>query len=101
MGYSIGRVDAIGAELDLNMTNTPNFDSLSVLLPEWNLAEIQLHAIVDALWRRYGLMTEMWTSMLKELEAIKEMIDPVFARLIWDQGDAINFTKCVNQITLL
>ena len=101
LGYSIGGVASIGAALNLNVENRPKFDSLSVLLSAWNLSVLQPNAIVDALGRRYGLTTEMWSRMLEQLEEIKESVNPVFRKLIWDEGDQIDFSKCANRVFFL
>lgn len=101
LGYSIGGVASIGAALNFNVGNTPKFDSLSVLLSAWNLAVLDADAVVGALGQRYGLTTEIWNRMIKQLEEIKESVNPVFRKLIWDEGDRIDFSKCANRVFFL
>ena len=101
LGYSIGGVAAIGTALNVKGENIPKFDSLSVLLSAWNLAVVEPSAIVDALGRRYGLTNEIWDRMLKQLGEIKEKVHPVFRKLIWDEGDPIDFSKCANRVFFL
>jgi hypothetical protein len=99
--YSIGGVAAIGTALNFNADNKPKFESLSVLLSAWNLAMVEPSAVVDAIGRRYGLTTELWNRMIKELNYIKESVNPIFRKLIWDKGDQIDFTKCANRVFFL
>ena len=101
LGYSIGGVAAIGTALNLNAENKPKFESLSVLLSAWNLAMVEPSAVVDAIGRRYGLTTELWNRMIEELNEIKKSVNPIFRKLIWDEGNQIDFTKCANRVFFL
>jgi len=101
LGYSIGGVAAIGAALNVQGEQAPKLDSLSVLLSAWNLAEIQPNAIENAFGKKFGFTSEMWNSMLHQLDKIKDDTDPVFKKLIWNEGDAILFSNCAKRVFFL
>jgi len=101
LGYSIGGVAAIGAALNLKGETTPKLDSLSVLLSAWNLAEIKPNAIESAFGMKFGFNAELWESMLSQLEEIKDDTDPVFKKLIWNEGDPIEFKNCAKRVFFL
>lgn len=101
LGYSIGGVAAIGAALNLKDATEPKLDSLSVLLSSWNLAAIEPSAIENAFGKKFGVSSEMWRRMLSDLKEIKDETNPVFKKLIWNEGDPIEFKNCAKRVFFL
>jgi hypothetical protein len=97
LGYSLGGVAAIGSALHLER----KLDSLTILLSAWNLSEINPEAINKAFGKKFGLTTELGTRMIEELKEIKEKTDPVFKKLIWNEGEPIAFNKCAERVFFL
>ncbi|MBM3455372.1 MAG: hypothetical protein FJX80_09520 [Bacteroidetes bacterium] len=101
LGYSIGGVAAIGAALNLKRGDSPKLESLLVLLSAWNIAEIKPQAIERTFGERFGFSSEMWATMLNQLEEIREVTNPVFKKLIWNEGGAIEFKTCAKRVFFL
>lgn len=97
LGYSLGGVAAIGSALHLER----KLESLTILLSAWNLSEINPEAINIAFGERFGFTSELWNKMLRELNEIKEKTDPIFKKLIWNEGEPIAFNKCAERVFFL
>ena len=97
LGYSLGGVAAIGSAIHLER----KLESLTILLSAWNLSEINPEAINKAFGKKFGLTTELWNKMIEELNEIKENTDPVFKKLIWNEGEPIAFNKCAERVLFL
>ena len=108
LGYSLGGVAAIGSALNLEKSATksldkitPKLESLVILLSAWNISEINPEAIQNAFGEKFGLTVDKWEKLLSQLTAIKESTTLDFRKLIWDEGEPINFSKCAKRVFFL
>jgi hypothetical protein len=108
LGYSLGGVAAIGSAIHLensigsnhNILN-PKLESLSILLSAWNLSDISFDAIQNTFGDKFGLTAEKWKTMIDELSSIKDHTSSCFKKLIWDEGETIEFNRYAKRIIFL
>lgn len=89
LGYSMGGAVAMGVVYDLaKNSNSFNFDSVSIIMSNWNLMSISEESINN---NRYfiknGLTSEVWSKIKSELFEAKEseIFPPVFNWLIFGE----------------
>jgi len=90
LGYSIGGALALGLFLDddEHIDTIPFFDSISILLSNYNIASITSQQIDEyESFRSIGLTGEMWTRFLADLDKNKDQIPDFLKFILW--GDSV------------
>lgn len=101
LGYSLGGVAAIGSTLTLSEKKSMKFESLTVMLSAWNISQIDPKSLANTFGDKFGLTVELWETMMNQLHAIKDSTSSIFQKLIWDEGDVINFSTCANKVLFI
>jgi hypothetical protein len=106
LGYSLGGVAAIGSSLNLNNKlevddNNPKLESLIILLSAWNISEIHPEAINRNFGEKFRFTEDLWNKMLVQLNEIKDSTSLDFRKLIWDEGEPIEFKTCAKKVLFI
>ena len=105
LGYSIGGVSAIAAAKCLKDELQLNLDSLVVVLSAWKIQDIDATSVSS--FFRSQLDVEAWTTMMNELETLRENknTDAVFKELIWGEDlgaiPELNFEQIAKKVLFI
>ncbi|MBM3454699.1 MAG: hypothetical protein FJX80_06080 [Bacteroidetes bacterium] len=105
LGYSIGGVSAIAAAKCLKDELQLKLDSLVVVLSAWKIQDIDASSV--SRFFRSQLDAEAWTTMMNELETLRENenTDAVFKELIWGEdlgaNPELNFEQIAKKVLFI